>query len=97
MTLALVTVALDHDLSAILLLSQLSEHTRHLMADPRAALLLDGTEGHANPQTGPRVTLAMPGRPVSLPMASAMKAAPPSWRQTVTARAASCSASSTAR
>jgi len=54
---SLVTVALDHDLSAILLLSRLSEHTRHLMADPRAALLLDGTEGHANPQTGPRVTL----------------------------------------
>ena len=54
---SLVTLAFDHDLSAILLLSRLSEHTRHLLADPKAALLLDGTEGLANPQTGPRVTL----------------------------------------
>jgi putative heme iron utilization protein len=54
---SLVTLAWDHDLSAILLLSRLSEHTRHLLADPRAALLLDGTEGLPNPQTGPRVTL----------------------------------------
>ena len=29
---------------------------------------------------GPRVTKQMPGRPVSLPQAAAMKAAPPSWR-----------------
>ncbi|EWS62423.1 hypothetical protein Y695_04349 [Hydrogenophaga sp. T4] len=29
---------------------------------------------------GPRVTKQMPGRPVSLPWASAMKAAPPSCR-----------------
>ncbi len=29
---------------------------------------------------GPRVTKAMPGLPVSLPQAAAMKAAPPSWR-----------------
>jgi len=54
---SLVTVAFGHDLSPILLLSRLSDHTRNLMADPRASLLLDGTEGHANPQTGPRVTL----------------------------------------
>lgn len=54
---SLATVALDHDLSPILLLSGLAEHTRNLMADPRVALLFDGTEGHANPQTGPRVTL----------------------------------------
>ncbi len=54
---SLVTVAMDHDLSPILLLSRLADHTRALLADPRAALLLDGTEGHANPQTGPRVTL----------------------------------------
>lgn len=54
---SLVTVALDHDLSPILLLSGLSDHTRNLRADGRASLLLDGTEGHANPQTGPRVTL----------------------------------------
>ena len=31
---------------------------------------------------GPRVTNARPGVPVSLPYASAMYAAPPSWRHT---------------
>ena len=31
---------------------------------------------------GPRVTKPMPGRPVIVPSAQAMKAAPPSWRQT---------------
>ncbi|MBC7906648.1 MAG: pyridoxamine 5'-phosphate oxidase family protein [Rhodospirillaceae bacterium] len=54
---SLVTVAFDHDLAPILLLSGLSDHTKNIMADARVSLLLDGTEGHANPQTGPRVTL----------------------------------------
>ena len=38
---------------------------------------------------GPRVTMQMPGSPVSLPCASAIIAAPPSWRQTVTWMSAS--------
>jgi putative heme iron utilization protein len=54
---SLVTVAFDHDLSPILLLSRLADHTRNLLVDGRASLLLEGTDGHANPQTGPRVTL----------------------------------------
>lgn len=54
---SLVTVAFDHDLAPLLLLSGLSDHTRNLVADNRCSLLLDGTDGHANPQTGPRVTL----------------------------------------
>jgi putative heme iron utilization protein len=54
---SLVTVAFDHDLAPILLLSGLADHTRNLKADGRASLLLDGTDGHPNPQTGPRVTL----------------------------------------
>lgn len=54
---SLVTVALDHDLSPILLLSGLSDHSRNIASDPRVSLLFDGTDGHANPQTGPRVTL----------------------------------------
>ena len=54
---SLVTVAFDHDLSPILLLSGLADHTRNLAADGRCSLLLDGTDGLANPQTGPRVTL----------------------------------------
>lgn len=54
---ALVTVATACDGSPVLLLSTLAHHTRNILADPRAALLVDGTEGIANPQAGPRVTL----------------------------------------
>lgn len=54
---SLVTVALDHDLAPILLLSRLADHTGNLLARPRCSLLFDGTDGHPNPQTGPRVTL----------------------------------------
>ncbi|CFN66024.1 Uncharacterised protein [Bordetella pertussis] len=46
---------------------------------------------------GPRVTIQMPGSPVSLPWASAIMAAPPSWRHTVTSMLASCRPSSTAK
>ncbi len=46
---------------------------------------------------GPRVTKQTPGRPVSLPCASAIMAAPPSCRHTVTSTSASCMASSAAR
>lgn len=54
---SLATVALDHDLAPILMLSKLSDHTRNLLEDERVSLLLDGTDGHPNPQTGPRVSL----------------------------------------
>lgn len=54
---SLVLVAVDHDLSPILLLSDLAEHTKAMTADPRVSLLLDGTGGLAQPLTGPRVTL----------------------------------------
>ena len=40
--------------------------------------------GDALVAPGPRVTKQMPGRPVALPTASAIMAAPPSCRQTVT-------------
>ncbi len=47
---------------------------------------------------GPRVTKHTPGRPVARPTASAIIAAPPSWRQTVTVISGrSYSASSTGR
>jgi heme iron utilization protein len=54
---SLVAVAADLDASVLLLLSDLAQHTRNLKADPRAALLFDGTEGHADPLSGPRLTL----------------------------------------
>jgi putative heme iron utilization protein len=53
----LVTPAMTGDLSALLLLSDLSEHTRHLRADPRCALLVSGSPADANPQTAPRVSV----------------------------------------
>lgn len=54
---SLVTIATDHDGAPILLLSGLSDHTRNLAADDRAALLVDGTGGLDAPQTGERATL----------------------------------------
>ena len=54
---SLVLVAADHDLSPILLLSALAEHTKAIAADDRVSLLFDGTQGLEQPLTGPRVTL----------------------------------------
>jgi putative heme iron utilization protein len=54
---SLVLVALDHDLSPILLLSDLAEHSRAIAADPRVSLLFDGTAGLEQPLTGARVSL----------------------------------------
>lgn len=54
---SLVTVACDTDASPILLLSDLSDHTRNLAVDGRATLLIEAASGRANPQTGPRVSL----------------------------------------
>jgi putative heme iron utilization protein len=54
---ALVTPACAQDLSVLLFLSDLSEHTRHLRADPRCAVLLVGAAEGANPQTAPRLTI----------------------------------------
>lgn len=55
---SLVTAGWDHDLSPILLLSQLADHTRNLLREPRACLLIEEASRNANPQTGPRVSLA---------------------------------------
>lgn len=54
---SLVLVAVDHDLSPILLLSGLAEHTKAIEADGRISLLFDGTVGLEQPLTGPRVTV----------------------------------------
>ena len=54
---SLVTPATAADLSVLLLLSSLSEHTRHLRADARCSLLVVGAPEGANPQTAPRLTL----------------------------------------
>lgn len=54
---SLVTPACAPDLSLLLLLSELSEHTRHLRADPRCSVLVCGAAEAANPQTAPRITV----------------------------------------
>ena len=54
---SLVLVAVDHDLSPILLMSDLAEHSKAIATDSRVSLLFDGTAGLAQPLTGPRVTL----------------------------------------
>jgi putative heme iron utilization protein len=41
-----VLAAVDHDLSPILLLSDLAEHTKAIAADGRVSLLFDGTGGY---------------------------------------------------
>jgi putative heme iron utilization protein len=54
---SLVTPACAPDLGILLLLSDLSEHTRHLRAEPRCSILVCGTAEGPNPQTAPRVTV----------------------------------------
>lgn len=54
---SLVTPATAPDLSVLLLLSDLSSHTRHLKAEPRCGILIAGETENANPQMTPRVTL----------------------------------------
>jgi putative heme iron utilization protein len=54
---SLATPACAPDLSLLLLLSDLSEHTRHLRAEPRCSLMVVGAAETVNPQTAPRVTI----------------------------------------
>jgi putative heme iron utilization protein len=54
---SLVTPAVLPDLSVLLLLSSLSEHTGQLQAERRCALLVTGAADGPNPQTTPRLSL----------------------------------------
>jgi heme iron utilization protein len=54
---SLVMLAVDHDASPLLLLSDLADHTRNFKRDPRVSLLVDGTEGMASPLAGARATV----------------------------------------
>lgn len=54
---SLVLVAVDHDLSPLLLMSTLAEHSKAIAADAAVSLLFDGTAGLAQPLTGPRLTV----------------------------------------
>jgi len=68
---ALVTPAVDADGSVLLLLSDLSAHTRHLRANPACALLIAGAPTDANPQTAPRVSLRATAQLEAAPAARA--------------------------
>lgn len=54
---SLVTPACMPDGSLAILISRLSEHTRHLEADARCSILVAGTAETVNPQTAPRATV----------------------------------------
>lgn len=54
---SLALIAVDHDLTPILLLSRLAVHTQAIASDPRISLLLDGTAGLDHALTGARVSL----------------------------------------
>ena len=67
----LTTIATDYDGSPLLLVSQLSAHTRHLDGDPRCSLLLAET-GAGDPLAHPRLTIT--GKAAKVTDAQARKA-----------------------
>lgn len=71
---SLVTPAAAPDLSPLLWLSTLSEHTRQLRTEPRCALLFTGEPDGPNPQTTPRVTVTGLAEPVTGADQAALKA-----------------------
>ncbi|MES2711307.1 MAG: DUF2470 domain-containing protein [Pseudomonadota bacterium] len=71
---SLVTPATAPDLAFLLWISTLSEHTRHLAAEPRCALLFTGEPEGPNPQTAPRITVTGLAEPVSVDEVPALKA-----------------------
>src|SRR5215472_6691945 len=66
---SLVLLATDPTGAPIFLISRLAQHTRNLEHDPRASLLLDGTDGLADPLTGGRLTLTGTAAPCPDPAA----------------------------
>jgi hypothetical protein len=61
---SLVLVAAEPDGTPLMLISRLALHTQNLSADARASLLLDGSDGLADPLAGGRVTLIGHAAPV---------------------------------
>jgi putative heme iron utilization protein len=54
---SLALIAVDHDLSPILLISRLAVHTQAIAADNRVSLLVDGTAGLDHALTGARLSV----------------------------------------
>ena len=63
---SLVTVAFHADGAPLLLLSRFAVHTRNLMADHRASLLFDASDGGGDPLAGGRVTVIGRLEPITL-------------------------------
>jgi len=55
---SLITLATDVSGALIFLISTLARHTKNLVDDPRAAILIDGSGGAADPLQGARLTLS---------------------------------------
>ena len=72
---SLVASACEIDASPLLLLSDLAQHTRNLLADPRVSLLFDGTGDEPDRLAGPRLTLLGEARRVDDPAGAAQGAA----------------------
>ena len=68
---SLVTPACASDLSVLLLMSDLSAHTRHLRAEPKCSVLVVGAPEGVNAQTAPRVTVTGLAEPIDDPAAKA--------------------------
>ncbi len=65
---ALITPACAPDLSVLMLLSSLSQHTRQLLAHPRCAIMVVGEAPDPNPQTAPRLTVMGQASPIVDPV-----------------------------
>ena len=55
---SLITLATDPGGAPIFLISTLARHTRNLLEDARASILIDGTDAAADPLQGARLTLS---------------------------------------
>jgi putative heme iron utilization protein len=64
---SLVTPAIAPDGTALMLLSSLAAHTRHVHASPHCALMVAGRPDGPNPQTTPRLTLTGEASPAPEP------------------------------
>src|SRR4051794_27505435 len=54
---SLVLMATDHDLSPLVLISNLADHTKNIAKDPRVSLLVDATAGAVDPLTAARLSV----------------------------------------
>lgn len=70
---SLVSVATDIDGAPLILVSGLSHHTRHLLADPRCSVLLAET-GKGDPLAHPRLTVVCTARQLDRDMAEGRRA-----------------------